>query len=401
MIRNTMKKKCLIMIMFVCFSSQTSFAIDYKNDIRKIISNQFGNASNDPSVMMGYNHLAIIKNDSFVIPNGYHYVFKLKNDVIARQDESTFHGGNFGRFLFSWNNTIYALGGYGFFNTNNNLEYYNQNLKGWAVQRTEGNKPKYILGISFKSGNQIISFNNTKSGNSIENDLLDSSLYILDLKKMKWSKLYLNQNACQKGKIVYSKDFVVSLGVLKTIIVNTKLKKFAILENEKFGLDIINNKLEKIVGNSIFLKSFSNHKKEPLSFNVDIEQKWNILVKYPLIIAPPLENNSGIVFYVFFSLIAAIIVTIIFFKLKIKGKNKQKNKIEFNEIESRLINANEILNTDELDEIFGISHLEIDAKKLKRSRIIDDINTRFSDLIIREKDKSDKRKFVYRINNKV
>ena len=213
---------------------------------------------------------------------------------------------------------------------------------------------------------------------------------------MKWSKLYLNQNACQKGKIVYSKDFVVSLGVLKTIIVNTKLKKFAILENEKFGLDIINNKLEKIVGNSIFLKSFSNHKKEPLSFNVNIEQKWNILVKYPLIIAPPEENSSDIVFYIFFSFIAAIIVTIVFFKLRIKGKNK----IEFNEIESRLINANEILNTDEIDDIFDITHLDVDAKKLKRSRIIDDINSRFPDFIIREKDKSDKRKFVYRISKK-
>ena len=399
MIISLITKSSLVLVMIVFISSQSFLAFDYKSEITKIISKQFGNAANDPSIMMGNNHLVIIKKDTFVVPNGYHYVFKLTNGVPVRQDQSTFHGSNFGRYIFKWNNSIYALGGYGFFNTNNNLEYYNPKLKGWAVEKTEGKKPNYILGITYKLGNKIISFNNIKSGNSIDKDLLDSNLYVLDLKKMRWSQFHLNQKACQIGRVFYLKDFVISIGDIKTVIVNTKLKKFTVLENEKFGLDIIHNQIVKIEINSLYLNTFSNHKKEPLTFELNIEQKWTKLQKYLLFRAHQNENNSIILAYVIFGLISILILILIIFGLRIRKKVKSKpsNKLELNEIESRLINAKEILNTDELDEIFGISHLDVDAKKLKRSRMIDDINSRFSDLIIREKDQNDKRKFVYHI----
>ena len=97
--------------------STTVYSFDYKKAIRTELSKQFGNAANEQSILFGYNHFVQIKGDTFVVPNGYHYVFQLKKGAIQRIDESTFHGGNFGRFLFTWNNTIYALGGYGFFNT--------------------------------------------------------------------------------------------------------------------------------------------------------------------------------------------------------------------------------------------------------------------------------------------
>jgi hypothetical protein len=160
----------------VRFGIYLVFSLKYQDGVKSFIAQQFGNASNDPELLLGYNHLVVIKKDTFIVPNGYHYVFKLVNGIPIRQDESTFHGGNFGRFLFSNNNTIYALGGYGFFNTNNNLEYYNSKLKGWTVQSMSGDKPKHILGIAYLFNNQIISFNNYKAGNSINKDELDSSL---------------------------------------------------------------------------------------------------------------------------------------------------------------------------------------------------------------------------------
>ena len=393
-----LKKISLIQAIIVITSSQSIYAFGYKDEVCKIISRQYGNAANEPSIMMGYNHLAIIKKDTFIVPNGYHYVFKLKNGIPHRQDQSTFHGSNFGRFLFTWNNTIYALGGYGFFNTNNNLEYYNQKLKGWAVEKTLGDKPNHILGVTYKCNNEIISFNNIKSGNSIDNDLLDSNLYILDLTKMRWSRFLLNQKACQVGRIFYLKDFAISIGNLRTVIVNTKLKSFAFLENEKFGLDIIHNNIVKIEKNSVFINTFSNHKKEPLNFELNIEKIWIGLQKYSLQIEKKSEKKSNKLAYIIVGFLSAILL--IFFRLRIRKKTKTlaNNKHELSDIEKRLINSKEILNTDELDEIFGISHLDIDAKKLKRSRMIDDINSRFPELIIREKDKNDKRKYVYHIN---
>ena len=394
-------KRGLILLIIVISTSQSIYAFDYKAEVCKIISRQYGNAASEPSIMMGYNHLAIIQKDTFIVPNGYHYVFKLNNGVPIRQDQSTFHGSNFGRFLFTYNKSLYALGGYGFFNTNNNLEYYNSKLKGWAVEKTIGIKPKHILGVTYKTGNEIISFNNIESGNSIDKDKLDSNLYLLDLTKMRWSRYCLNELACQVGRVFYLKDFVISIGEIKTVIVNTKLKSFSILENEKFGLDIIHNQIMKIDKNSIYVNTFSNHKKEPLNFEINIEKIWGNLKKYSLQIEKRSINKSNILTYVIVGFMSALLFLIFLLKIRKKTKPNSNNKHELSDIEKRLINSKEILNTDELDEIFGISHLDVDAKKLKRSRMIDDINSRFTDLIVREKDQNDKRKFVYRIKNEL
>jgi hypothetical protein len=64
----------------------------------------------------------------------------------------------------------------------------------------------------------------------------------------------------------------------------------------------------------------------------------------------------------------------------------------------RLLNAKKILITEEMDEIFEITHLELDARKLKRHRLIQEINKKHPDLIQRIKDKEDQRKYLYIIN---
>ena len=388
---------CFVVGFTLFFFPKTVFSLKYQDGVKSFIAQQFGNASNDPELLLGYNHLVVIKKDTFIVPNGYHYVFKLVNGIPIRQDESTFHGGNFGRFLFTWNNTIYALGGYGFFNTNNNLEYYNSKLKGWAVQSVSGDKPKNILGIAYLLNNQIISFNNYKAGNSIEKDALDSNIYILDLRKMKWQKFHLSESACQIGRIYHLRDYVISIGELNTIIINKHHKKFIRIENEKYGLDINHNQLDKIYLNSIYLKTFSNHKKEALNFEINIENIWNKTQKFSLI-----KQQKTIAKSTSFSIILMglfLLLVIFYFLIRKKDKLVLKSHVEYNEIELRLINSKKILNTDELDEIFEITHLDLDARKLKRSRMIEDINSRFSDFIIREKDNNDKRKFVYRIQD--
>ena len=67
------KKISFILVIIVISSSQSILAFDYKGEVCKIISHQFGNAANEPSIMIGYNHLAIIQKDTFIVPNGYHY----------------------------------------------------------------------------------------------------------------------------------------------------------------------------------------------------------------------------------------------------------------------------------------------------------------------------------------
>jgi hypothetical protein len=60
--------------------------------------------------------------------------------------------------------------------------------------------------------------------------------------------------------------------------------------------------------------------------------------------------------------------------------------------------AGEILRTHEIDVLFEIEKLSYDSRKLKRHRLIQEINKKHLDLIQRVKDKEDQRKYLYIIN---
>ena len=55
------------------------------------------------------------------------------------------------------------------------------------------------------------------------------------------------------------------------------------------------------------------------------------------------------------------------------------------------------LSCDELDELFGISHLEPDSKKSKRHRFLAELNVNHPGFITKSKDQTDKRRFNYKI----
>ena len=127
-----------------------------------------------------------------------------------------------------------------------------------------------------------------------------------------------------------------------------------------------------------------------------MNELWLKSPKQALIVAtnlPKHSSSNGTWMLLVFSVL--LVVSSIYYFRK---KKTQKVVLDYNLLELRLINANKILNTDEMDEIFEITHLELDARKLKRSRMIEEINSRFPNFIIREKDNTDKRKFVYRIH---
>ena len=89
---------------------------------------------------------------------------------------------------------------------------------------------------------------------------------------------------------------------------------------------------------------------------------------------------------------------LIILKVK-KSKNEIEENNNFTEIHQRLFShQNNSFTTDELDVVLEIDHLEADSKKLKRHRIINDLNQTHTNFIERIKDNNDKRKYIYIIN---
>ncbi len=61
----------------------------------------------------------------------------------------------------------------------------------------------------------------------------------------------------------------------------------------------------------------------------------------------------------------------------------------------------ECITVEELDRLFEIDHMEMESRKSKRHKIINQLNVDCHGLITRIKDENDKRKFLYMFDNKL
>ena len=210
--------------------------------IKATVAKQFGEVSNTLNFDNEINNICTIGIDTFYNRGGFYYLFKLKGDSAIRLDRSSYHGANFNSYFFSWQNTIYLLGGYGFFTTHNNLISFNENKREWAKVNTGGNGPEFIHGISFRNNNKIYSFNNFKAGNNVSKDILDSNLYVLDLPAMQWQKYKMPiVDLIVISNVVSTADYFWYQNDHLTILINKKEIKFEIIENEKLNLTRNNN----------------------------------------------------------------------------------------------------------------------------------------------------------------
>ncbi len=370
--------------------------------IKETIQQQFGVTADEVDYNYGVGNYCIVEQDTFYNPDGYNYVFKLNTGNAERLDASSFHGSNFQRFLFSWEGKMYALGGYGFFTTNNNLSFFNPRLKGWAFKHTFGKVPNTILGLTFKLHNQLVSFNNYKSGNSATKNKLDSSLYVLDLPKMRWTKYrLLSENIQFIGRTFYLKNYVLFVGKTHSLLFKNNSLSYVQFVNEDIGLSEW-SMINYIDGNSLYLLNNEHKSLDAIIYSIDFSSHWNKVkskstLRWEKIVSA--DSSSLFVTVLPWLLVLLVFVVSIRFVFVSKRKNTNHVQFEYSELHKRFINHPvKILTIEELDVLLGIDHLEADSKKLKRTRLINDLNLRHPNFIERRKDESDKRRFVYIVN---
>lgn len=410
--------------LFFCFvpilGSAQTLSKKQEAAIRSELENFKSNIEKPIPLNLGRNTFCFIGNDTFYNPVGFHFLFKLQNDSITRLDHSFFHGANFGRYLFTYNKNIYLLGGYGLFNTNNNLEIFNWKKQEWEIERTDGDKPPFVFsGITFKSDNFIYTLNNLKGGNDAEQNVLFQDVYKLDLNNNKWQRFKnINTvfsdpiNSSNTNKFFYLKDYFIhtrggEITLIKTATlqyIQSSIEQWNILQNYAFvdSLKIDNNSISsiqldstknnphyiKINFDSIFTKNIHLAKVlilEPSWFQVACFQKWPIVICISILISALL---------LFFKKLNKIIKTPV-----VIVKSNGKNGIEAI-ITKIKASTNKELTIDELDILLDIFHLELESRKLKRHRLLHVIDIKSPNLISRTKDVTDKRKYLYIIQNK-
>ncbi|MCG9879579.1 MAG: hypothetical protein MH472_03180 [Bacteroidia bacterium] len=330
-------------------------------------------------------------------------MFKLKNDSIIRLDKSVFHGGNFDRFLFTYNNKIHLIGGYGLFNTNNNIEVFNFKTREWGITATKGEKPNFIRGICLKQGNNIFSFFNSKNGNDAEEDILDNNIYKLDLETKVWEKYEnINLHTPIIFHRIYTQDYTLAVLLNSVIIFKNKTAEFILVPREelRFNMDIL---FKYDIDKNII--HFENYVSTTLKTNqsINLDQLWDshAINKIKFVLNPSWYQNKRTKIFIGILIIILLIFGIYFLikKFKILNQNPAKNWTGIkNPYSEKILASNKnSIDIDELDFILGIDHMEFDSKKLKRSRILNEIEKSNPGLIQRRKDQFDKRKFIYLI----
>jgi hypothetical protein len=409
---NTLILICYLIVVSANLINAQTITEKQQKIIKATIAKQFGEVSNTLNFDNEINNICTIGIDTFYNRGGFYYLFQLKGDSAIRLDRSSYHGANFNSYFFSWQNTIYLLGGYGFFTTHNNLISFNENKREWAKVNVTGSAPEFIHGISFINNNKIYSFNNFKAGNNVSKDVLDSSLYVLDLTTMVWQKHKMPiVDLIVISNVVRTADYFWYQNDHLTILINKKEIKFEIIENEKLNLTR-NNNFISLKDNSLLFEESNPIKSYRKITQLNLDSVWLVYIKSSSALYKPdqnttIQSSNGISPLWFLISIIPLILILIVYRRKTKVTANKIKPIELDEIQNNQLEIlalkitkfnKRILNMEELDNLLEINHLEAESRKLRRFRRLSEINQLQPGFIIRVKDEEDKRRFLYQIN---
>jgi hypothetical protein len=177
-------------------------------------------------------------------------------------------------------------------------------------------------------------------------------------------------------RTIQLKDYVVHYKQYNMVVIDKNTLEIHLFQDKRF---VSANEIRSN-GNLLVIKSNNR------SSTLDIGNRLLQSKKYQMQII-----------YIISILFCIVLFLIIRFKLSVKRSSTSEPEImeKHNYYDKIAMYASEILRTHEIDELFEIEKLSYDSRKLKRHRLIQEINKKHPDLIQRVKDKEDQRKYLY------
>lgn len=386
----------------------------------------------EPAIENWRARFKLIKNKSglFALVNGTGQVYKAiniddQNITFNRIDSTRFLGYNFDAIDFSYNETIYSFGGYGFWIRNGHLTHFTPGAE-WTIDK---------INETYKTTNKFYSYRPKESkiyyiefpwdSEATFDKIINSTVVEFDIKKRENKQLgKLNPKISFSYKY-FSIDIQSLNGVLNFNEGEIYLYNFS--ANKVYKLTNLKIK-DALVGKSgtELEITFEDSGKLYYSFNNDttlrsLEISMNDFKEEDYLIYIPENKNT----YLWIALIIIIIIvsTLGLYKLSKRKKTTKEhfieetytvdlNSNEFNSIETSLIdklieksNIDSHLTVDELNSILGIKKKTIEIQKRVRTEAINRINHKFNvnfnletNFIERTRSNEDRRYFNYIIN---
>jgi hypothetical protein len=383
------------------------------------------------------------------IGNGDGQVFTPENGKWKRIDKTRLEGYHYGAFLFDCNGTLMKYGGYGFWRNHGMFVKFNKALGDWQIQPCDRDLPfSGNLAYFSRKENSLYSFGNFiyNQSKSEEKKFLDS-LYRIDLLTMKWENLgKLNETLINNYHLHYRSTtlsdntgcFVLPISTDSTaLFLNFETKKYSVynsknnsrlfrffrelppnqqLYSDSYGLKILSNdtlmNIDSITWESALSKPIE-------SANINESQPTKSVFKY-YILAGGIGVTLGLllVMYLFkkkksrisadlpptvlastATLDLSIANTIVF-----GGASYPIDSIVYSVIVKF---SQQDATTIDLNEWLGLENKQPENQKKQRAEWIKRMNSLFQSIgfkeeaFTRERQETDKRMFVYKMNPKL
>lgn len=363
-----------------------------------------------------------IRTQSFVLKGGKRiyitingsqrvYAFDVNTNHLSRIDRTWNNGYNYNSSQFIRKDTLYSLGGYGFWRYNKVITYFDNNTKEWEVIPSTGNEPETIVGGYQGYDEQLDYFYSGGSEMFIDGKgpfltKCDPGIYRIDFKTKKWDYLGdLTTTAPLKvsKSIAWTGKYFLHFAKDKLYIMSPSLNKTWEVANGKTFFDNYYRFYPK--GDTLIC--FSND--HPVAIKYSIKRLLSTAKELGPMYATPIELYGK---YAFF-LLGVLILGFVSFKL-IKSKKQAKISVDivFKNQELTLLNEfiklseGDFLTSNDINEIIGISDKGLENQRKIRTAVISQINTkiakhyRIGDAIERKDHPEDKRLKLYKLKKK-
>lgn len=356
----------------------------------------------------------VFKNDSvlFYNPEGTLHLYEItlsKKPSVVKLSNGVYHGHNFKRLLFVYDDNVYSYGGEGLFNVNPYLIYFDDYKKEWLKQQ--------IKNYPFDSRNVI---NSWVIGDTLRVLLNHWSEYnqnshykynkysfgFIDLKNFEYHhKLTFNNNS-HSDLIIPESDQVFNFKEFTLFGFNEDNGSYSYQCLDKRNGDFFPipflNQINYVVGESslyIENKTLTFQKSESELDTINLDSIIPTFNKNFIEIYNLQSSDTSKYLIISFLMFFLLVIIGIFILRKRKLVDKTDKEVYLKEIERNLmVFRGEIISKETLETQLGVLNQSYETNKTKRSALIRKLNGRGKVKIERLRKKEDKRFFNYKIS---
>jgi hypothetical protein len=373
---------------------------------------------------IGFETLTPIRHQNsiyFLFPGGG-VLYQYKNNRIIRVDESFPHRNQFSGFFFSFNDGLYLLGGYGYWEAKNHLTKFNFKSGSWDIVKVEGTAPKGGInqGSFVLEDDKVFVYDFYFKKNNSDSDEYNPNLFELNLSTLKWMNKGRVQNPpsisfenkIQKTKISFGNSLFEKSQKNNFYSLTSPSKNSVVTYSTDNKLSLLTNNAIKVGDYIVYYSLTADRLKNFISIiNINSFKKIN----ESNLIGD--NENLLIKYFMFSGIFIIMLMFFLFVYFNIQNKVFHLSKVSlFNKTSSIALTNDEViilksfkenrLENSSLLSLFSDELKSSDATVKKKNKIIFDLNQKFEatfkfQLLIKKSDKTDSRQIVYLIHKRI